>query len=99
MGDLCPECRNGKHVNCTREALSDADEIVPCRCDCQTPRDLRAGVAALESRWLHTADTFTTLDGDWHALNNPQAADEASRMAALCRSHAAELRDLLETTP
>jgi hypothetical protein len=29
----CPECRNGKCVNCTGEALDEsADEIVPCEC-------------------------------------------------------------------
>ena len=31
----CPECRQGKHVNCTGETLSAADEIVPCGCRCK----------------------------------------------------------------
>jgi hypothetical protein len=31
---ICPECRDGKHRNCTGEALNEyLDEIVPCRCD------------------------------------------------------------------
>lgn len=32
----CPECRNGKHVNCTGDALDeDTDTIVACTCtDC-----------------------------------------------------------------
>jgi len=29
---LCPECRNGKCVNCILETLNDADEWVPCQC-------------------------------------------------------------------
>lgn len=33
---VCPECRNGKHVNCNHEALDFAtDEIVSCECPCQ----------------------------------------------------------------
>ena len=27
---LCPECRDGKCRNCVGEALTDADEMVPC---------------------------------------------------------------------
>jgi hypothetical protein len=31
---ICPECRDGKHGNCTGEALHDAtDVIVECGCD------------------------------------------------------------------
>lgn len=31
--NICPECRNGKHQNCTNEALDEStDEIVPCNC-------------------------------------------------------------------
>lgn len=29
---ICPECRQGKHVNCTHEVLID-DEFLPCCCD------------------------------------------------------------------
>lgn len=29
---LCPECRQGKHGNCTGEALNIHDELVPCAC-------------------------------------------------------------------
>lgn len=28
----CPECRSGKHPNCTGWALDDADEMVECPC-------------------------------------------------------------------
>lgn len=31
-GSICPECRNGKHVNCTGWALDDRDEMVTCGC-------------------------------------------------------------------
>lgn len=31
--NICPECENGKHVNCTTETLNAADEMVPCTCD------------------------------------------------------------------
>lgn len=31
--DWCPECRQGKCDNCTREALNPVtDEMGPCRC-------------------------------------------------------------------
>jgi hypothetical protein len=38
MTDLrCPECRQGKCVNCTRQAWDDTfDTLVPCDCRCQT---------------------------------------------------------------
>lgn len=29
---LCPECGNGKCVNCIEQTLNDADEWVPCGC-------------------------------------------------------------------
>ncbi|MEZ3156872.1 hypothetical protein AB1K56_08055 [Microbacterium sp. BWR-S6Y] len=29
---LCPECRDGKCRNCVGEAMTDADEMVPCGC-------------------------------------------------------------------
>ncbi|ASD52318.1 hypothetical protein QCN32_gp43 [Arthrobacter phage Niktson] len=30
---LCPECRDGKHQNCTGQALHPvSDEIVACNC-------------------------------------------------------------------
>lgn len=29
---ICPECMQGKHINCTKEALSASDELVPCDC-------------------------------------------------------------------
>lgn len=33
MFNDCPECRQGKHGNCTNEALDpETDEIVPCEC-------------------------------------------------------------------
>lgn len=33
---ICPECKNGKHQNCDKQAYDDAtDELVPCRCLCQ----------------------------------------------------------------
>ena len=28
----CPECRQGKHSNCTGWALNDQDELVQCPC-------------------------------------------------------------------
>jgi len=28
----CPECRQGKHSNCTGWALDDRDEITQCPC-------------------------------------------------------------------
>lgn len=28
----CPECRQGKHVNCTSETLDEHDELVLCTC-------------------------------------------------------------------
>lgn len=28
----CPECRQGKHNNCTQQLLDDNDEWVPCTC-------------------------------------------------------------------
>jgi hypothetical protein len=30
--ERCPECEQGKHVNCTVDTLTDEDEWVPCRC-------------------------------------------------------------------
>lgn len=30
--DDCPECRSGKHGNCTEWALNDDDVMVPCGC-------------------------------------------------------------------
>lgn len=33
--DQCPECRNGKHPNCTGWALDAADEVVSCGCSCR----------------------------------------------------------------
>lgn len=29
---VCPECRDQKHVNCTTELLIDDDRLVRCRC-------------------------------------------------------------------
>lgn len=32
---LCPECAQGKHINCDGRALdSDTDEIGACGCEC-----------------------------------------------------------------
>jgi hypothetical protein len=28
----CPECAQGKHVNCTRQVLTEVEEIEPCPC-------------------------------------------------------------------
>jgi hypothetical protein len=28
----CPECKAGKHADCTGEALDDRDQLVPCTC-------------------------------------------------------------------
>ena len=30
---VCPECRDGKHGNCTGWSIDDHDDIVDCRCD------------------------------------------------------------------
>lgn len=40
---LCPECRDGKHRNCTGVAFTDdTDEQVPCPChDCHPPTPQR----------------------------------------------------------
>jgi hypothetical protein len=35
---VCPECHDGKHHICIREALSDTDEIVDCACGCEESR-------------------------------------------------------------
>lgn len=32
MPSTCPECRQGKHPNCTGWALDDNDEVIPCGC-------------------------------------------------------------------
>jgi hypothetical protein len=33
MGEpICPECRAGKHVNCTDWAIDDSDGLVACGC-------------------------------------------------------------------
>lgn len=29
---LCPECGNGKHVNCTGWAIDEDDNVVDCDC-------------------------------------------------------------------
>lgn len=29
---ICPECAQGKHLNCVGEALDEHDEFVPCYC-------------------------------------------------------------------
>lgn len=29
---ICPECEQGKHVNCVGQALDDLDNIVSCYC-------------------------------------------------------------------
>jgi len=34
-GGRCPECRAGKHGNCTGWALGPDDEMVACPCECQ----------------------------------------------------------------
>jgi hypothetical protein len=36
----CPECQQGKHVNCTNQSLDPTtDELVPC--DCPMPHTRR----------------------------------------------------------
>jgi hypothetical protein len=30
---ICPECAQGKHVNCTKETLDLQDRWVPCACE------------------------------------------------------------------
>lgn len=37
--NLCPECRNGKCVNCTDEALYPNDRVGPCECPSCHPVD------------------------------------------------------------
>lgn len=34
--NLCPECHQGKHLNCSEQTLDANDEWVPC--DCGHPR-------------------------------------------------------------
>lgn len=34
----CPECRDGKHRNCTGWTLDDADRVVGCACACATSK-------------------------------------------------------------
>lgn len=43
---ICPECRNGKHVNCDGQAWDDvADELTVCRCpDCIEAAKVRSEV-------------------------------------------------------
>lgn len=31
---ICPECANGKHINCGPALNEATDEIVPCECGC-----------------------------------------------------------------
>jgi len=39
----CPECRNGKHDNCTGQTLDEVtDEFVPCSCSACSPRSDRS---------------------------------------------------------
>ena len=38
----CPECAQGKHLNCTEQMLDEDDEWVPCPC-------FEAGHVPLES--------------------------------------------------
>lgn len=38
----CPECRDGKHMNCDGIAdLDDNDQPVPCACDSEEPHPMR----------------------------------------------------------
>lgn len=36
---LCPECRDGKHVNCTGWTLDVDDNEIDCQCPCTTAAD------------------------------------------------------------
>lgn len=29
---ICPECKQGKHVNCTEMMFNEHDAVVPCKC-------------------------------------------------------------------
>ena len=33
--DVCPECAQGKHPNCTGYVLDDNDNETPCQCPCE----------------------------------------------------------------
>jgi hypothetical protein len=36
----CPECAQGKHLNCTNMAFNDQDQMVPCPCTvCHPPKE------------------------------------------------------------
>jgi len=36
---MCPECRDGKHQNCTGWSLDANDNVVPCPCHrCNPPK-------------------------------------------------------------
>lgn len=35
--DICPECRSGKHINCTFEMINEHDLVVDCQCSCRNP--------------------------------------------------------------
>lgn len=37
---VCPECQQGKHVNCTKFAYDEIDRLVGCRCPtCKNTRE------------------------------------------------------------
>ena len=61
---VCPECRDGKHSNCTHDALDDTtDDVVDCYCGCEPSRTCPSCSDVVPEGW--------SLD-DHHNCNWPE---------------------------